>query len=85
MGSPEHALRLMNAERLLASVPNEAVYPHASLVNPQHHVRHYTKAQFEELLTSCGWTVQAWYTQDGPDAEVRPGDDGMTLIVDCVR
>lgn len=82
LADPAPFLRALRGSRLLASVPNQTVYPFAKQAG---HFRHYTKAEFEALLTSCGWRIDRWYTQDSPTAEVREGDNGWTLIVDASR
>lgn len=67
---------------LLASVPNEEVFPWQGYA---FHYRHYTREQFEQLLNECGWTVVKWYGQEGPESEVEPDVNGRTLIVKAVR
>lgn len=74
------ALR-QSALGLLASVPNEDVFPFGNGVAFHH--RHYTRGQFEALLNECGWGVEAWYGQIGPESEVEPNVDGRTLIAVC--
>ena len=68
---------------LIASVPNEAVFPHQGRVKFHH--RHYTRAQFEALLESAGWRVLEWHGQRGPESEVEPNIEGRTLIAVCGR
>jgi SAM-dependent methyltransferase len=63
---------------LIASVPNEAVFPHGGRV--KFHYRHYTKDQFQDLLQQAGYEVTAWYGQAGPESEVALGINGRTLI-----
>jgi len=65
---------------LLASVPNEAVFPWK---NYEFHYRHYTKAEFTALLNECGWEPVAWYGQEGPESDVERGVNGRTLIALC--
>lgn len=71
---------------LAATVPNEVVV-HFNPQKHKFHKRHYTKAQFEDLLLRCGWHPISWATQyekwDRSKAVMRPGDDGMTLGVIC--
>jgi hypothetical protein len=67
-----------HAGTLYASVPNEAVFPHAGRVKFHH--RHYTRAQFNELLASNGWTASEWHGQIGPWSEVAANVEGRTLI-----
>lgn len=68
---------------LLASVPNESVFPwnhHAF------HFRHYTAAQFEALLGETGWTVTEWHGQATEESDVeRNLMMGRTLIAKAVR
>lgn len=53
------------------------------------HFRHYTQAEFADLMKACGWTVIAWATQyekwDRARATMRPigTPDGQTLGVIC--
>lgn len=80
------------APRLIASAPNEAVFPHGGTV--MHHYRHYTGFEFETLLQDTGWHVAAWREQQGPESEVDPCEvvntgaialRGRTLIAVCER
>lgn len=68
---------------LVASVPNEAVFPHGGRV--LHHHRHYTKGQFLELLQQSGYVVVGWYGQRGPTSEVEADIEGRTLIAFALR
>jgi len=70
------------APTLLASVPNEEVFPWK---NYAFHYRHYTKVEFTELLRECGWEPVEWYGQTGPESEVEPNVNGRTLIAVCER
>lgn len=70
--------------RLLASVPNESVWPHDPKKQPFHH-RHYTRHQFEKRLAECGWKVRAWFGQADKVSPVVPDLEGRTLIVEAVR
>jgi len=72
------------APRLLASVPNEDVFPFDPRKNPFHQ-RHYTLAQFTKRLKECGWRVTAWFGQADKVSPVVPELIGRTLIVDAVR
>lgn len=76
-----------SAPILLASVPNEDVMPWAREdgSTTEFHFRHYTKFEFNELLAECGWKVDAWYGQEGPESEVEPDVSGRTLIAVCSR
>lgn len=82
MRDPAAMLRSLRCKRLLVSVPNESVY---KFQGQKFHFRHYRKAELEQLLKQCGWTVQAWYTQDDTGSDVRLGDNGWTLIADAAR
>lgn len=72
-----------SAPRLIASVPNETVFPHGG--NIKFHYRHYTRGQFKALLESAGWSVIAWHGQVGPLSDVEPVIEGRTLIAVCRR
>jgi SAM-dependent methyltransferase len=81
---PRPLLRALRAAapRLIASVPNETLYPYTGQA---YHYRHYTLAQFEQLLAECGWTVTEWHGQDGPESDVAAGLAGRTLIAVAKR
>lgn len=82
---PRPLLRAMSAgcETLLASVPNESVFPWQ---NHAFHYRHYTAAQFEQLLAETGWTVTEWYGQATDQSDVEKDNmKGRTLIAKAVR
>lgn len=66
------------APTLIASVPNEAVFPHLGQV--KFHYRHYTRAEFQALLEQAGYKVVEWYGQEGPHSEVGKDVNGRTLI-----
>lgn len=72
---------------LIASVPNESVMPWqiAPGVVTAYHYRHYTRAEFNDLLQECGWKVLEWYGQAGPESEVEPDINGRTLLAVCER
>ena len=72
-----------HARRLVASVPNEAVFPHRGAV--KFHYRHYTRAEFGELLQRAGYRVISWHGQAGPFSEVEPEIEGRTLIAVAER
>jgi hypothetical protein len=67
---------------LLASVPNEAVWPWQPRLAPTHH-RHYRRADLAALLTECGWSVAAWWGQARGDSPVERDVNGRTLVVEC--
>lgn len=75
-----------SASLLLASVPNEAVFPYnvGGLKIAFHH-RHYTKHEFNLLLQECGWRVMEWQGQEGNESEVAPDMNGRTLIAVAQR
>lgn len=63
---------------LLASVPNETVFPWRG---HKFHHRHYTPAEFEQLLADCGWQVTEWFGQQGAESEVEAAlKTGRTVI-----
>jgi 2-polyprenyl-3-methyl-5-hydroxy-6-metoxy-1,4-benzoquinol methylase len=70
------------AGRLLASVPNQDVWPWAPRLGPVHK-RHYTRGQFEALLNESGWRVTGWWGQENGDSPVQPDVHGRTLVVEC--
>ena len=71
---------------LVVTVPNQDV---VRFIQEHHrwHKRHYTKFQLAKLLEAAGWEPMEWHTQyekwDRDKAQMRPGDDGMTLGVIC--
>ena len=71
-----------SAATLIASVPNESVFPWQ---NHAYHHRHYTREQFSDLLASTGWRVVEWFGQAGSESEVEPDIEGRTLIAVCER
>lgn len=73
----------LNAERLIASVPNEHVFPwHAGI---KFHHRHYTPENFEHLLNAAGWEVVEWWAQEGPESAPVRDTQGRTQIAVCSR
>lgn len=80
--NPAALLEALKAPLLLASVPNEDVFPWAGHA---FHERHYTKPEFEQLLNSTGWHVTEWYGQQGPESEVERDCQGRTLIAVAKR
>lgn len=70
------------APLLLASVPNEDVFP---FKNYAFHHRHYRRSEFDELLRSTGFEVDMWFGQMGPESEVEPDVNGRTLIAVAQR
>lgn len=70
------------APRLIASVPNEAVFPY---VGQAFHFRHYTRRQFAQLLEECGWRALSWYGQEGQESGVKAEVNGRTVLAVCER
>jgi len=69
-----------SAPVLLASVPNQDVFPWRGHL---FHHRHYTQRQFAKLLAEAGWQVDDWWGQFGPESEVEHGRMGRTIIAVC--
>jgi protein-L-isoaspartate O-methyltransferase len=87
IADPKPFLRNLKAggvKTLFASVPNEAVY---TFRTPQgtikFHERHYTREELENLLNDCGWRVDEWWGQKGPESPVERDVEGRTLVVKC--
>ncbi len=80
------ALRV-SAPMMIASVPNEDVFPFRPSpgITIEFHHRHYTKHEFKALLQECGWCVTEWHGQVGDESEVEPNVNGRTLIAVCTR
>jgi SAM-dependent methyltransferase len=68
---------------LYASVPNEDEFPYGRGV--KFHYRHYTQAQFDALLASCGWRVKTWLGQRNQISDVTVGAGGRTILAVCER
>jgi len=68
--------------KLLASVPNEAVFPYRGYA---FHFRHYTQKEFEDLLNQAGFKVESWWGQEGPESDVIENMMGRTIIAECSR
>jgi len=75
--NPEKILKRL-PDILIASVPNEAVYPYNDKV--KYHYRHYTAQEFESLLNDSGYEVKQWYGQNGIDSNLVENTQGRTLI-----
>lgn len=71
------------APLLIASVPNEAVFPHGGRIKFHH--RHYTRSQFAALIKAAGYEITGWFGQEGPESDVQPDIEGRTLIVTAKR
>lgn len=80
---PAPFLRAVNADTLLASVPNEHVFPWQPGIKFHH--RHYTPEDFENLLNVAGWEVVEWWAQAGPESEPVRDTQGRTQIAVCTR
>ncbi len=68
---------------LLASVPNEAVFPHRGLIKFHH--RHYRPHEFKDLIEAAGFQIEAWHGQADHIGEVEPDRMGRTIIVTARR
>lgn len=79
MPDPLPFLRALNADTLLASVPNEHVFPWHDGIKFHH--RHYTPEDFESLLNAAGWEVVEWWAQEGPESAPARDIQGRTQIV----
>ncbi len=84
LAQPESLLSAIKCQHLIASVPNQDVLPFDP-VRHSYHFRHYTKAEFGELLERAGWSVTGWYGQAGKQSNVTPGGLGMTLVAVCAK
>lgn len=81
---PKSLLSKMKVKHIVCSVPNQNNYP----FNPEDfkgdgfpHLRHYTPEEFEELLTSAGFTVGGKFCQRSKAKNgVYPGTDGKFLV-----
>ena len=83
MPDPLPFLRALNADTLLASVPNEHVFPWHDGIKFHH--RHYTPEDFESLLNVAGWEVVEWWAQAGPESDPVRNTQGRTQIVVAKR
>lgn len=72
-----------SAPMLIASVPNEKVFPRGGRIKFHH--RHYTRAEFKELLERAGYEVTSWWGQSGPFSDVEHEIEGRTLIAIAER
>ena len=72
------------APLVIASVPNEERYPFQAerfAGDKYPHKRHYTPAEFEDLLKSAGYEVtEKFCQQDKQHGDIKPGTDGRFLI-----
>lgn len=71
---------------LIASVPNEELYPFKE-ENFKHdrfpHIRHYTPSEFGELLMTAGYKIQSRWCQKNKVSQVTEGTEGMFLVYVC--
>ncbi len=86
---PSVVLRAVRAPLVIASVPNEEMYPFSAekfAEDKYPHKRHYTPKEFEGLLGECGIRVAEWYCQpDKNTGEIVPGTSGLFLIAVGMR
>ena len=83
---PERLLAKTKTDLLIASVPNEEKYPFWAdrfAGDEYPHQRHYTPAQFHELLDNANYSVLEWFTQKDKKGDITPGMDGLFLIAIC--
>jgi hypothetical protein len=67
---------------LLASAPNETVFPWKGYA---FHHRHYTLGEFRDLLTKAGFCIEWQGGQEGPRSPVEPISDGRTIVIQARR
>jgi SAM-dependent methyltransferase len=78
LAEPAIALAAMSAAPiLLASVPNEEVFP---FQGHKFHHRHYRPDEFRALLDGAGFGIESWWGQAGPESDVEPNVAGRTLV-----
>ena len=84
LDDPLRALKTLHqaAQHLVASVPNEEVFPYAG---QKFHHRHYTRRQFADLLAAAGWRVTGWFGQADKFSEIEPTLNGRTVIITAER
>ena len=83
---PASLLRSVNAQVLIASVPNEEHYPfkRENFEGETYpHLRHYTPAEFESLLSDGGYTVVKMSCQKDKNGYIFDGSDGIFMIALC--
>lgn len=71
---------------LFISTPNEDLYPYSmqAFVNDDYpHLRHYTPAEFDQLLKDADFQVVSRHCQKSKTGDVVDGVDGMFLIYVC--
>ncbi len=78
---PESLLcSIPKGEILIGSVPNQDFAPHSIASNP-FHIRHYTYAELDELLTNCGFATTVWYHQNLVPREIFCGQQKAKTIL----
>lgn len=71
------------APLLIASVPNEAIFPN---IGYKFHYRHYRPFEFKELIECAGYDIEAWHGQSGTESEVEEDNfRARTIIVVAKR
>jgi 2-polyprenyl-3-methyl-5-hydroxy-6-metoxy-1,4-benzoquinol methylase len=90
---PEKALKLFHESleddgKLICSVPNEQFYPFAEYNGEGEtypHRRHYTPAEFQELLFNAGFTIIHRGTQLNKKGPIVNGSGGKFLIYTAIK
>lgn len=81
------AFRRACTGKLIASVPNENLYPFKAETfarDDSPHFRHYTPEEFQSLLEDAGFTVTGKFCQrDKRQFEVIPGTEGRFMVFVC--
>lgn len=84
---PEKALEhYSDSYNLIVSTPNAERYlfrPKQYAADKYPHLRHYTPAELDAMLWSCGWNVVSRHTQRDKTSPVTEGTDGMFLVYVC--
>jgi len=85
---PLHALQVFRerADRLIVSTPNEELYPFTAqnFAGEEYpHIRHYTPAEFVDLLASAGFVAESKHCQKTKQSSVEDGTEGMFLVYVC--
>lgn len=87
---PEEVLKALRKACLgnfIVSVPNEDLYPFNREVfenDDSPHYRHYTPAEFQDLLAGAGFSVIEKHCQASKQQpEVVPGTDGRCMVFVC--
>lgn len=83
---PQGLLQAVRAPLLIASVPNQEIYPFKAAKferDDYPHLRHYTPEEFEDLIKASGYEVKQKYCQRDKRGEITVGTDGRFLIYVC--